>query len=212
MREKMDKQELKSHKPADGSDPEEEEEATPSLSCWEILAAACLLDPRTKDLRWMEEGEQSMAKKAVATLASQVSQVTETTESVSPDDVIPVDEEVQPPEKRVCLDHDEDWLDEITATPPASTTRNSSDIDAEVQRYTIEPQIAAKSDPLLWWKEKEATYGWLAPVAKHVLAVPASSVPAERIFSLSGNIVTNKRTRLTSSNVDALIFLAKNIK
>jgi hypothetical protein len=45
-----------------------------------------------------------------------------------------------------------------------------------------------------------------AVVARHI-----RSVPAERIFSLAGNIVTHKRTKLTSSNVDIFIFLAKNI-
>ncbi|ELU17165.1 hypothetical protein CAPTEDRAFT_81035, partial [Capitella teleta] len=79
----------------------------------------------------------------------------------------------------------------------------------EVQRYLSEPQTPTQ-DPLKWWAAKEAAYPSVAVIARHILAVPAFSVPAERIFSLAGNIVTNKRTKLTSSNVDSLIFLAKN--
>ena len=35
-------------------------------------------------------------------------------------------------------------------------------------------------------------------------------MPAERVFSASGNIVNNKRNRLKETMVDALVFLNKN--
>lgn len=42
---------------------------------------------------------------------------------------------------------------------------------------------------------------------KKFLAVPASSVPSERIFSIAGEILNKKRSRLHCANVDLLIFL-----
>ena len=42
------------------------------------------------------------------------------------------------------------------------------------------------------------------------LSVPATSVPAERVFSMAGLVVNRLRARLTSEHVDMLVFLRKN--
>jgi hypothetical protein len=40
-----------------------------------------------------------------------------------------------------------------------------------------------KEDPLKWWAENRGTFPLLAQVARRLLAIPASSAPAEyRIF------------------------------
>lgn len=51
----------------------------------------------------------------------------------------------------------------------------------------------------------------LAIIAKQMLAIPASSVSSERVFSLAGNILSKKRSRLTAANVDTFIFINKNM-
>ena len=43
------------------------------------------------------------------------------------------------------------------------------------------------------------------------LHVPATSLPAERIFSLAGYAVRDRRTKLLPDNVNKLIFLHQNI-
>ena len=50
----------------------------------------------------------------------------------------------------------------------------------------------------------------LAEVARAILCVPGSSVPSERVFSKSGQLLNKKRASLKSKNVDMLIFLNKN--
>ncbi|ELU03151.1 hypothetical protein CAPTEDRAFT_198341 [Capitella teleta] len=99
--------------------------------------------------------------------------------------ISPPEEVVEPSPKKICLAEEEEWLDEITAVP--STSPTSTCIEYEIQDFFREPQIAAKSDPLFWWKEKETLYAKVAPVARHLLAIPASAVPADRIFSLAGD-------------------------
>jgi len=42
--------------------------------------------------------------------------------------------------------------------------------------------------------------------------IPATSVPSERIFSKAGQIVSQRRNRLSPKNVDVLIFLNKNLE
>jgi hypothetical protein len=49
----------------------------------------------------------------------------------------------------------------------------------------------------------------LSKLARKYMAIPASSVPSEPIFSLAGNIVNKKRTMLSPENVNLLIFLNK---
>ena len=60
------------------------------------------------------------------------------------------------------------------------------------------------------WESKKNTYPTLYKTAKALLSIPATSVPSERVFSLAGFIVRKRRARLTSGNVNTLIFLNKN--
>lgn len=54
-------------------------------------------------------------------------------------------------------------------------------------------------------------YPRFSVLAKKYLAIPASSVPAERVFSLAGHLVNKKRARLNPSNIDNIIFMNKNM-
>ena len=81
-------------------------------------------------------------------------------------------------------------------------------VNQELEKYDAEPQI--RGDPLQWWKSREASMPILAKVARAILCVPGSSVPSERVFSKSGQLLNKKRASLKSKNVDMLIFLNKN--
>lgn len=85
-----------------------------------------------------------------------------------------------------------------------STTRD------ELERYTMEPCIPLNEDPLVWWEEKAKQYPKLTRLARRYLCVPATSVPAERVFSAAGLIVNRLRSRLSPEHVDMLISLNKN--
>ena len=52
-----------------------------------------------------------------------------------------------------------------------------------------------------------AKYPYVAMLAKRYLAVSATSVPSERVFSTAGDIVSASRSALSASNVDKFIFL-----
>ena len=70
--------------------------------------------------------------------------------------------------------------------------------------------IYVTQSPLEWWNQKQQVYPFLANLAKVRLAVQATSVAAERVFSTAGDIVNDKRARLSAEHVDALLFLKKN--
>ena len=52
----------------------------------------------------------------------------------------------------------------------------------------------------------------LSCIALGVLSIPASSSSSERAFSCSGNTITKKRCRLSSSTVDALLVLKSKFR
>lgn len=45
-----------------------------------------------------------------------------------------------------------------------------------------------------------------------ILSVPATSVPCERIFSKTGQIISERRNRLSHNKVEKIIFLNANLK
>lgn len=67
------------------------------------------------------------------------------------------------------------------------------------------------NDPLAWWKDNSHMFPKLSAFAKQRLTVSGTSVPAERIFSKTGQLINAKRACLSSTNVDKLIFLNKNM-
>ena len=85
-------------------------------------------------------------------------------------------------------------------------------VKEEVSSYMTVDCIELESNPLAWWRTNEPTYPHIAKLAKRYLAVPATSVPSERVFSTAGDIVTASRSALCADNVDKLIFLSKNMK
>ena len=114
-----------------------------------------------------------------------------------------------PPNKVLKLEEVTDnWLDDILFTNVEAVDHCSA-IELEVERYLTEAADKT-ADPLSWWKARQILYPTLAKLAKKYLAIPASSVPAERIFSLAGNLVTKKRVQLSAENINLLIFLNKN--
>ena len=81
----------------------------------------------------------------------------------------------------------------------------------EIDQYIHFPCPEVDSDPLEWWKTHHVDYSHLASLAKKYLCIPATSVASERLFSTSGNIVTDKRCCLKPERVNMLTFLAKNL-
>ena len=65
-------------------------------------------------------------------------------------------------------------------------------------------------EPMDRWLKKEAKYPKISNIARRILAIPATSVPSERIFSAAGLLINKLRSRLSSDIVDSIIFLNKN--
>ncbi|XP_041846931.1 E3 SUMO-protein ligase ZBED1-like [Melanotaenia boesemani] len=104
------------------------------------------------------------------------------------------------------------WADfdsQVLAAQQHRTT--GTDALIEMRRYMEEKPVPRDQDPLLWWKSHEQAFSSLSRLAAKYLGITASSVPSERIFSKAGELVSQRRNRLTGDHVNILLFLNKNI-
>ena len=86
----------------------------------------------------------------------------------------------------------------------------SVQIERKEMLYFTEDVAPDGEDPLTWWRRNRARFPLMASLARQYLCVPATSVPAEHVFSVCGLVVNKLRCRLFPENVDALVFLCKN--
>jgi len=80
--------------------------------------------------------------------------------------------------------------------------------EEEYTQYIKESIILNKDfDPLDYWKQNTYRFPILSLLARRYLAIPATSAPIERVFSISNNIITKSRNRLLPSTVKQLLLL-----
>lgn len=93
---------------------------------------------------------------------------------------------------------------------PSGTFKSRAII--ELQRYVEEPLLARNSDPLKWWKSQAYNYPNLSQIVLEKFGTVATSVPCERIFSKAGQLISDRRSRMTSDKVKQIMFLNQNLK
>ncbi|CAM4695518.1 unnamed protein product [Leuciscus chuanchicus] len=76
-----------------------------------------------------------------------------------------------------------------------------------VLKYMNEPTKMTGQSLLNFWQEMS---GELVPVARKLLAIPATSTPSERSFSVAGRLIEERRTSLSPECVDTLLLLHSN--
>jgi len=98
---------------------------------------------------------------------------------------------------------------EVTRTQARAS--NDVSIAAEVSKYLMTPNQPRDSDPLEWWRcTGKYTFPNMWPVVRKYLAIPGSSVPSERVFSVAGAIISQRRARLNDDTAADLIMLRGN--
>jgi hypothetical protein len=97
-------------------------------------------------------------------------------------------------------------LDQVYAKRAPSINPRARAI-MEVQRYVEDELLNRKNDPLEWWNKSGHLYSQLSKLVKTFCCCLDTSVPCERIFSKGRNILSDRRTRLSSNKVKQLLFL-----
>jgi len=91
-----------------------------------------------------------------------------------------------------------------------------ADIGLEVAMYKADKGCLMHNengnyfDPLEWWQNNCSKFPNVWKLAERILSIPATSAPAERVFSAAANIIDKKRARITADNAEILMFLRGN--
>lgn len=114
-------------------------------------------------------------------------------------------------ENKVCeYDEDEDVIDfeKLYACPSTSSGSGSylqGLVMDEFEEYLSKPRAASSEDILEWWRTHETEYPTLSKMARDFLSIPATSVPAERLFSKASLVIRKHRNRLSDESARWLL-------
>ncbi|KIK81224.1 hypothetical protein PAXRUDRAFT_90310, partial [Paxillus rubicundulus Ve08.2h10] len=64
--------------------------------------------------------------------------------------------------------------------------------------------VSKDTDMIQWWSKHSSTFPTLACMARDICAIPASSVPCERLFSASAEIATDQQSHLDAEKFEEL--------
>ena len=89
---------------------------------------------------------------------------------------------------------------------------NKSEMELELKKFKALPNLPRSDDPLKWWElSGKALFPKLYNTAIKYLIIPATSVPAERVFSKAGSVLTKKRNRLGPKTANMIITFNSNM-
>jgi len=99
----------------------------------------------------------------------------------------------------------------VSASSATNDAASRQILNQQLATYLAEPTLPHSENPLFWWAANRHKYPSVAAVARRLLAVPATSVASERLFSKAGNVITKKRNRLLSAKADSVVFCMENL-
>lgn len=101
-------------------------------------------------------------------------------------------------------------LEQLAVRHSTSTVDMSTSVRVECHSLLGLPNTVPEGDVLGFWRRVAEQYPWLSRLAKKLLCIPATSTPSERVFSVAGQVLRAKRSRLHPLTVDKVIFIHDN--
>jgi hypothetical protein len=175
----------------------------------EFLLTASFLDIRTKLF-----GETSINRRAEYT-----KKCIEAIKSVIPESQDPCGNQTQ---SNVCVRDERqrlrifDFNKNINSNnkpkkrgPKSQKPNHTLSINLEVENY--EKEVGKDIDPIDFWKANMQMYPILYKAFLFFMAIPATSVPSERLFSHAGYNVWDRRNRISDQNVEKMMMIYENL-
>ena len=175
-----------------------------------LLANSTLLDPRLKKLAFADDSAAGRAARFISSEAA--AHQSRDNDDTSPESSNSDRHTEQEDTTQVGNSGANETLWQLLDRRVADneTLRNPGiNATTEMQQYMKNQNLKRKEDPIAWWKEHSSSYPLLQNIAKKYLSIPGTSVPAERLFSTAGKVVSARRNRLKPENVNTFLFLNK---
>ena len=172
-----------------------------------VAVFATILDPHYHQLKFLRDQTKAEAYSTfrdilVSMMAAEDCQIVEEVGQATLQGAEGVS---QPPKKKKKT-----ALEILIGEDDDSSHNSRGTLSEEFDNYLKLTPLKSSDNCLEWWSHNSLQFPNLAKLAKKYLCVPATSVPAEQIFSIAGEVVNNKRSSLKPENVDMLVFLNKN--
>ena len=162
----------------------------------ESYIIAAVLDPRFK-MRWCPDDIQEHVESVIQKCASNLSN-NDSSNGEEPTG--------QPPPKKLKGDIFSFMKSKSERKRHKSSTNN------EIASYLSVPCEDMDYDPLVFWNTNGTQYPTLSKMARKYLAVPASSAPVERLFSIAGKVFRPDRCSLKDDTFEKLMIVKCNSK
>lgn len=174
-----------------------------------VLSKAALLDPRFKKLAFrFDTSSYESAKDALTTELQNELELNfhkQSIESNEYESTLDISTDVTDADKESIW---KDFDSLATSESAANSTVSSSII---IMRQYLEERIIPRNEcPLKWWQARAILYPELSNLAEKYLSVMATSVPSERTFSKSGQILNERRSSILPKRMEKILFLNMN--
>ncbi|KAG7156126.1 Zinc finger BED domain-containing protein 4-like 12 [Homarus americanus] len=155
----------------------------------EAFQLAAILDPRYQ-VDWCHDNEVQDIRDLLTVKYNMARSVDPTTTDTSPAE--------PPPMKR----------NKFFVLANQSSTPRPTPSETEVSLYLNQKCLQDDSDPLGYWKAKQ--FPALTRLAAKHLAIPTTSAPAERLFSIAGKLFRPERCNLSDKRFEQLMMIRCN--
>ncbi|XP_072444855.1 E3 SUMO-protein ligase ZBED1-like isoform X2 [Chiloscyllium punctatum] len=176
----------------------------------QVLNLACALDPRFRGLDFLSQAERVETLHALKREASELARLhppASGRSSLEPSNTGPNPAKMPKHDSGI-----EFLLGDLCNVRSASANSVHQQAEQEISNFQTSEASSLCQDPLLWWKTHHTQYPLLASAARKLLAVPATVVPANWIFTEAGHGIYSKRSALAPEHVDMLVFMHGNLK
>ncbi|XP_037389152.1 E3 SUMO-protein ligase ZBED1-like [Pygocentrus nattereri] len=170
-----------------------------------ILSETTILDPRFKKVAFNDKQAVDEALQRITTAALRYGQSSHLQGGHGGEEAAAARELEEPQASAVWRFFEE------RASRDTATRNPTADAILEVRSYLEEPLFQRSADPLSWWETRTLIYPHLSHVMERRLCIVATSVPSERIFSKTGQIITERRNRISPAKLRHLVFLNANL-
>jgi hypothetical protein len=175
------------------------------LACFEaktIPKLACLLDPRFKTLAFKNKDNSLNGQACIQSELAKLYKNTKDNENTSTNQLPTTSKTEEKTDFFNFLNN------KLTQRSHAETPTSKAVI--LTRQYFEKNCLARSEEPVEFWIRSNLKP--LDEIALKYLIIPGTSVPSERLFSKSGELISSKRNRLKPNTANMLLFLNYNVK